>query len=71
MVAPPMILQTKNHGQKIGIAGNQTTTIDVINSLHTAGYSISYVINVGPEKAHMIADYVDLTELTKKEYRVD
>jgi len=50
----------------ISIAGNQTTTIDVLKELLDAGYDISHVINVGPEHAYKISDYVDLSDLSHK-----
>ncbi len=53
-----------NQGKVIAVAGNQTTTIDLTNALLETGYSIQYLINVGPEKAHMISDYVDLSDFT-------
>lgn len=45
----------------IAVAGNQSTTIDVTEALLRAGYRVQYVINVGPEKAATIADYIDLS----------
>ena len=61
-------LSSKNNGKILAVAGNQTTTVDVLQALLDADYSISYLINVGPDKEHMIADYIDLKELAQESY---
>ena len=55
-----------NNGKIIAIAGNQSAAIDVCNSLIKAGYIISYFLNVGPEKEHMISDYHDLSRYAEE-----
>lgn len=55
-----------NYGRSIAVAGNQSTTSDLTRALLDAGYEISYLISVGPEKKHMIADYVDLTVFARE-----
>lgn len=55
-----------NHGKTIAVAGNQTTTVYVLNELLDAGYEVEYLINVGPEQKSMIADYIDLTAVAEE-----
>lgn len=55
----------QNRGKTIAIAANQSTGKDVLESLLASGYHVAYLINVGPEKAHMIADYCDLAGLAR------
>ena len=50
----------------IGIAGAQSSTIHLMDALIRKGYIIHYLINPGPEKAHMIADYQDLQGYSEK-----
>jgi hypothetical protein len=55
----------KNRGHPIAVAGNQTSVPDVVRALIEAGYRVAYLLNVGPDKAHMIADYHDLTGVAR------
>ncbi len=44
----------------IAFAGNQYTTRDCMSRLIEAGYKISYLLNMVPEKSSTIAGYADL-----------
>ncbi len=52
---------SKGQGRVIAIAGNQPTTLDILDALLNAGYEIRYLINMGPEAATSIAWYVDFS----------
>lgn len=56
----------KNKGKRIGVAGNHSTTIDLITTLIRHGYTISCIINMASNLAGKIAGYIDLAMLAKK-----
>ena len=50
----------------IAIAGNQPTTLDVLDALLREGYKIDYLINVGPDKSSTIAWYIDMSLIARE-----
>lgn len=56
-----------NQGKILAIAGNQSAAIDVMRALRAAGYRLDYLIAVGPEQAHHIADYQDFGPIAEAE----
>lgn len=56
----------KNKRKKIAVAGNHTTTIDLITNLLLNGYNISCIINMDSDLSGEIAGYTNLDDLAKK-----
>ncbi|OGK28120.1 hypothetical protein A3C28_01180 [Candidatus Roizmanbacteria bacterium RIFCSPHIGHO2_02_FULL_39_9] len=56
----------KNKGKKIGVAGNHTTTIDLISNLLHHGYKIDCIINIASSLDGKVAGYTDLGSFAKK-----
>lgn len=55
-----------NKGKKIGVAGNHTTTIDLVTNLLLNKYKIDCIINMSSDLNGEIAGYVNLGNLAKK-----
>lgn len=56
----------KNLGKKIGIIGNQSTTVDLIRTLTDLGYKISCVITMPSDRKGTISGYVDIMPIARK-----
>jgi methionyl-tRNA formyltransferase len=55
-----------NKGKRIGVAGNQSTTIDLIKTLISYGYKIDCILNMPDDLNGSIAGYVDIKSVASK-----
>lgn len=61
-----MTLPPENHGKVVAVAGNQSTTLDLLRRIVDAGYEVTYLINLDPSHRDGIADYMDLEPAAKE-----